>query len=1260
MALIAPKDAVSKKVLLKQYDPTENAFERFESALKDFKSKIDNNGRENFNETWIRDFLNKAFYQTTNAINKKDNIDYAIFSDTKAKENVLAIIEAKRVNSAEFPSIDGNINVKALHETVLYFMRESIIEKNKNVRSIIITNANEWFIFDAREFELSFALNKDFENMFRYCEKEKKTEDFYGYVEKSMGKTIDKLNYVYFNIQRLNDDELLDVFKILSPYYLLGKPCATDSNTLNKEFYNELLYIIGLCETTDSDNKIIIDRLKESKRERGSLIENTITQLSYISSDNLFKKAIQLVIVWINRILFLKLLEAQLVKWHDGDETYKFLTPEKLKEFDTLKKLFFGVLARQPYQRDAELTKDFQNIPYLNSSLFEPTEELSIAELADDVLITVYNDTVLTAEKGKKMKPLEYLLKFLDAYDFGSVKSEKGLRKESKTLINASVLGLIFEKINGYKEGSFFTPGTITQYMCKEAISRAVVQKFNDIKGWKCKTLVDVHNNCHEYNVNIDEKNQIINSVRICDPAVGSGHFLVSALNELISIKHQLHALRASDGTMLTGNLNVENDELFVTYANGDEFTYNSKLDESQKIQETLFNEKRTIIENCLFGVDINPNSVNICRLRLWIELLKNAYYRPDPDPKLNGALTLETLPNIDINIKCGNSLLSKYPVKIGQSIVNDDIKNDIAAYKKAVADYKKETSNKQAKREVENRIATIKTRLTSGVQLNLFDDSIRERVAAESIYRNAMEWMIEFPEVLDKDGNFLGFDVVIGNPPYLSSKKVTEDDKKMYLQKYGFKDDLYNYFTFRGLQLARINGTLNYIIPKTFWTIQTKRNMRDLILGKNVKYIFDAGNPFEDAMVDTCIIQIENTNYTEENIISFFDGSKDLKAPITLAPIKQSVYLDTHNAVIFKPTDRNLKVWHLYNEKVKELCNTWWERIKTSEKIKQNEYALEQYRASLKPGDITLLGCLTDGGQGLGTADNSKYLAVRSNTKKAASIQAGRPQKLADAMKKNPAIAKELENTNANEYLAGLSEMQIALKFDELKEKYGRNIFGSGYIFKIVDDGELAEVETLTDDEKTNGISSNKKYYVPYDKGDKDGNRWYFESPYVIAWTKENVDFLKNDPNARYQGAAFYFKEGLCWTLLLNENSKYFKVRIKGKTINDVNAMAIYPFEDCPEYTQYIICLLNSYTLFHHKRNFVSSNAAFQINDARQLPIIIPTSEQLLKFKALFDNAVAIKKQQFSAAITVDAANEILEQIQTELDKLVDELYGL
>ena len=137
----------------------------------------------------------------------------------------------------------------------------------------------------------------------------------------------------------------------------------------------------------------------------------------------------------------------------------------------------------------------------------------------------------------------------------------------------------------------------------------------------------------------------MINSIRVCDPAVGSGHFLVSALNELIAIKRDLNILRNRDGRRFVYNVTIEDDELIVTDADG-ELQYNPNDVESQMVQETLFEEKRIIIENCLFGVDINHSSVEICHLRLWIELLKNAYYIKKDD----GSRHLQTLPNIDIN----------------------------------------------------------------------------------------------------------------------------------------------------------------------------------------------------------------------------------------------------------------------------------------------------------------------------------------------------------------------------------------------------------------------------------------------------------------------------------------------------------------------------------------------------------------------------------------------------------------------------------
>ncbi|MBK7011243.1 MAG: class I SAM-dependent DNA methyltransferase [Saprospiraceae bacterium] len=273
-------------------------------------------------------------------------------------------------------------------------------------------------------------------------------------------------------------------------------------------------------------------------------------------------------ITWINRILFLKLLEGQLLSYHKGDKAYLFLNHNIIREFDQLDALFFQVLAKRFEDRNEHVSKILHQVPYLNSSLFEPTElehdTLFISNLSDDKTIPIHAHTVLKAQHGAKrsgdLSTLEYLFAFLDAYDFSGEGSED-IQEDNKPLINASVLGLIFEKINGYKDGSFFTPGFITMYMCRETIRRAVVQKFNEKKGWQCETIDQLYDKIEDRK----EANALINDITICDPAVGSGHFLVSALNEMIAIKSDLKILQDRDGKRLKEYVvEVVNDELII------------------------------------------------------------------------------------------------------------------------------------------------------------------------------------------------------------------------------------------------------------------------------------------------------------------------------------------------------------------------------------------------------------------------------------------------------------------------------------------------------------------------------------------------------------------------------------------------------------------------------------------------------------------------------------------------------------------------
>jgi predicted RNA methylase len=594
-----------------------------------------------------------------------------------------------------------------------------------------------------------------------------------------------------------------------------------------------------------------------------------------------------------------------------------------MKGYDALDSLFFRVLAKKTKERDPAVTKLFDKVPYLNSSLFEPTElereTIFISNLQDDCMIPCHPGTVLKNNTGKRLtgtlNGLDYLFAFLDAYDFSGEGAEE-IQEDNKTLINSSVLGLIFEKINGYKDGSFFTPGFITMYMCRETIRRAVVQKFNDLKGWNCQNLEELYDKIEDKK----EANDIINSLKICDPGVGSGHFLVSALNEIIAIKSELKILSDKDGKRLKEyHVEVANDELIITDEDAVLFEYNPNSPESQRVQETIFYEKQTIIENCLFGVDINPNSIKICRLRLWIELLKNAYYLTPQPPPPGGEGELQTLPNIDINIKCGNSLISRYSLDADIKQALKKSKWSIDSYRLAVMTYRNAQS-KEEKRTMERLIESIKTDFETEVaandkrllqlkklngdlfnltqQTSLFERSKKEleewnkriqhlgssiqhleleleSIKSNKIYENAFEWRFEFPEVLNDEGDFVGFDIVIGNPPYGIKVKGKNylDFVNQYYSIARKVPDSYFLFMIKGIELLRNEGELTFIVPNTFCDIEQGDEFRRWFLFENNFYkLYNSSWVFADAIVDTIVyFQSKSNEHSKE--VSIIDN---------------------------------------------------------------------------------------------------------------------------------------------------------------------------------------------------------------------------------------------------------------------------------------------------------------------------------------------------------------------------------------------------
>ncbi|MCF8360535.1 MAG: Eco57I restriction-modification methylase domain-containing protein [Prolixibacteraceae bacterium] len=1028
--------------------PNRTQIEIFKNNILNLYDQINESESEEYHKNNISKFLTDTYYSPDHYINTKGRTDLVIHNGKDSSSTVGVLIETKKPsNKSEMPTKE-NLNAKALQELILYYLRERISGKNIEVKHLIVTNIYEWFIFNANDFDRLFAQNKKLVKQFTDFEEgrlaDTKTDFFYKQIAEPFLKELDsEISFTHLDIRNYekiikNDDKpdnnkLVALFKLFSPENLLKLPFANDSNSLDKGFYAELLHIIGLQETKEGSKKLI-GRKAEKERNAGSLIENTVTILKYEDclsqikasdygnnqEEQLYNVALELVITWINRVLFLKLLEGQLVKYHSGDKSYKFLNVERIPDFDALNKLFFQVLAIKESERNDIVKKKFGNIPYLNSSLFEPNElehkTVRVSNLEDEYSLPILSSTVLKEKTGKRksgeLNTLQYLIEFLDSYDFTSEGAEE-IQEENKRLINASVLGLIFEKINGYKDGSFFTPGFITMYMCRETIRRAVVQKFNETQKWNCKTLDDVYDKIEDK----EAANKIINDLKICDPAVGSGHFLVSALNEIIAIKNDLRILSDREGKRLKEyQVEVVNDELIITDEDGELFDYNPKNRESQRIQETLFHEKQTIIENCLFGVDINPNSVKICRLRLWIELLKNAYYK-------NGTEELETLPNIDINIKCGNSLISRFDLDsdLKQALRKSESKWTVDSYRLAVASYR-HAESKEHKHEMERLINEIKTNFRSEISQNdpkikrlrklngelftltnqgqLFELSKKEKsewnkkvsklteqtqklekeieeIKNNKIYENAFEWRFEFPEVLNDDGDFVGFDVVIGNPPYIFGRDwkalgLPLGMKTFFKESYSlanYQIDLYILFLEKSFYITKNSSNTSLIVPNTWLNNTYAGIVRSYLLKNTSEFILSTTPPntFEGVGVDTVIVQFSKQSGNCDDIIvksvSYQDGI------VMLQSNKKEIFIDGVTPISLNMNSDTLRIISKINEtgiKLGEICmvtrgihpyriggygkSAFSEGAQTSKDVEERPYHSKTYKPGYRP----------------------------------------------------------------------------------------------------------------------------------------------------------------------------------------------------------------------------------------------------------------------------------------------------------------------
>ena len=889
------------------------AFAKFKEALSNrLPAKPDNDPESNYEDS-VKALLEDTFYKGKNKIARRKgvNTDLNIFEDNTTSSSPVVLIEMKKPSEKNDMLSKEDLNRKALHELILYYLTEFVDNDHNNaIRWLIASNGYDWFIFDETLFRDLFYTKK-FVQEYRKVNPDspklnkEKTKAFYAYVAKEIedNRLTDKMSCIYFSLKgwdKMSNQKLSTIYKLLSPYFLLGKR-RHDANDMNDEFYKELLYIIGLEEKSKNGNTTI-QRLPEERREAGSLIESTMSWLvahDDLSDDEKYDAALELVLTWVNRLLFIKLVESQVISFNSYEEPDKhsFFNDEKIKTFRHIDDLFFKVLALPKDQRDEEVNRIFGEVPYLNSKLFECTylerhlnTKISFLKVQP---IKLYKDTAITDGAGKRKRGewdnISYLIAFLAKYNFGEPRKD-----DTRELINASVLGKIFEKINGYKDGAVFTPASVTNFICKETLERAVVEKLNGYFGCQCQNIQELRH----YIPNEGQRlvSDIINELHVLDPAVGSGHFLVSALNRLIAIKAELGVLLDENDQPLTLLCNIgvsEDDELEIKC--GDlHFFYKRGVDLPTRIQKALFCEKAAIIEHCLFGVDINPKSVDICQLRLWIELLKNAYY--------DGS-KLVTLPNIDINIKQGDSLLHNLPLDAN---ITETLKSHhvtISTYKEINTNYK--TANKQLRKESRLEKELDKKGFIGYVHPlfhheDIDDEKTKEevnKIAADlekvnekieerkQIYVNAFEWRYMFPDVLADDGSFVGFDCIIGNPPYIQLQKmggvVDEYAKKGYTS-FARTGDISVLFYEWCMSLLRKGGYLTFITTNSWMRADYGRKLQKFFEGSDVNPMllidFFTFQVFRDVTVRTNILMLQKAENQNRLMCCTVNDNKTFK----------------------------------------------------------------------------------------------------------------------------------------------------------------------------------------------------------------------------------------------------------------------------------------------------------------------------------------------------------------------------------------------
>ena len=596
----------------------------------------------------------------------------------------------------------------------------------------------------------------------------------------------------------------------------------------------------------------------------------------------------------LGRLVFLQFLQkkgwmgvpANQQGWNGGDKFYlnhlieNYEGNDRLLS-DVLEPLFFNTLneRRTNDLADSRLGENVK-IPYLNGGLFDKDE----------------------LDKKDIDFPYDYFKELMDFFAMYNFTIDENDPEDSEIGIDPEMLGHIFENLleDNKDKGAFYTPKEIVQYMSQESVAQYLKSHAPEELHTAIDSLIKqrVVEPILQNKENARLVNKALSVVKVCDPAIGSGAFPMGVLNVLFDCRHLLYGFIGKN----------------------EDFSY-AKV-------------KRDIIQNNIYGVDIEKGAVDIARLRFWLALVVD---ENEPQP----------LPNLDYKIMCGDSLLHRFPLdapfqnvlkdynqKNGTNYTLDDYRQWVYDYtdisdhtqkddfRKRIEDIKRAVKTELNDKE-KGKIAKVRGAIDNLQMEDMFGGKKNEKkikalqkelkvleqqraeIESNKIYDQAFEWRFEFPALLDENGDFMGFDIVIGNPPYVLVQTFNNPAlENLYKNKYevaSYKIDLYHLFLEAGYNLLCNNGVLSFINPTTFLTNNYTQPLRDLLLNKTIILsIINIGDNVFNASVNTGI-EIIKKALKEDNILNYYyaEYENDKLIVKIISSVQQRDYLKAEKHII-------------------------------------------------------------------------------------------------------------------------------------------------------------------------------------------------------------------------------------------------------------------------------------------------------------------------------------------------------------------------